>query len=90
MNPHGVAVRLKKLPKEPSTTVTMETVICGKCGQQFAIRHDPALREVDAARKQALWVTDELVWDHIQERKHRGTIGLPNCKGLDPASDRSV
>lgn len=60
----------------------METVICGKCGQQFAIRHDPALREVDAARKQALWVTDELVWDHIQERSIVAPSGCPTVKGL--------
>jgi len=77
VNPNGVAIRLKKLPKESSSTITMETVVCGKCGQRFAIRHDLTLRDADIARKQALWVTDKLVWDHIQERKHRGTIELP-------------
>jgi transcription elongation factor Elf1 len=55
----------------------METVVCGKCGQRFAIRHDPASQDVEMARKQASWVTDQLVWDHIQERKHRGAIVLP-------------
>ena len=77
MNPNGVAIRLKGTPKKPSSAITMETVVCGKCGQQFAIRHDPARLDADAARKQALWVTDKLVWDHIQERKHPGTIDLP-------------
>ncbi len=77
MKPNGVAVRRKKLSQEPSSAVTMETVVCGKCGQEFAIRHDLALQDADLAGKQALWVTDQLVWDHIQERKHRGAIELP-------------
>jgi len=42
-----------------------------------ATKHDPALQNADLARKQASWVTDQLVWDHIQERKHHGTIELP-------------
>lgn len=77
MKQNGVVVRLKRLSEEPSSAVTMETVVCGKCGQRFAIRHDPALQDADLARKQAMWVTDKLVWDHIQERKHRGTMELP-------------
>jgi len=35
------------------------------------------LQNADLGRKQASWVTDQLVWDHIQERKHHGTIELP-------------
>jgi transcription elongation factor Elf1 len=55
----------------------METVACGKCGQRFAIHHDAASQDADLARKQASWVTEQLVWDHIQERKHHGAIKLP-------------
>lgn len=77
MKPNGVATRLKRLSEEPSNAVTMETVVCGKCGQRFAIRHDLAAQDADLARKQAVWVTDKLVWDHIQERKHRGAMELP-------------
>lgn len=39
--------------------------------------HDLALQDEGLARKQALWVADKLVWDHIQERKHRDGIELP-------------
>lgn len=56
----------------------METVVCSKCGQRFAIRNDTAEQTVELARKQASWVADQLVWDHIQERKHHGTMDLPN------------
>jgi transcription elongation factor Elf1 len=77
VNPNGVARRLRALAEHHSSTVLMETVVCGKCGQRFAIQHDPALQDVELARKQASWVTDQLVWDHIQERKHHGLIDLP-------------
>ena len=58
----------------------METVVCGKCGQQFAIHLDATFGNAELARKQASWVADELVWDHIQERKHHGTIELPDLQ----------
>jgi len=61
----------------PNTT-SMETVVCGKCGQRFAIRYDVAALNVELAKKQVSFVTEQLVWDHIQERKHQGTIELPN------------
>lgn len=57
----------------------METVVCGKCGQRFAIRNDDGLMDSELAKKQASWVADQLVWDHIQERKHPGTIELPGA-----------
>ena len=56
----------------------METVVCGKCGQRFAIPRDVASLDVELAKKQVSFVTEQLVWDHIQERKHHGTIELPN------------
>lgn len=57
---------------------SLETVVCGNCGQRFAIRHDVASLDVELAKKQVSFVTEQLVWDHIQERKHHGTIELPN------------
>lgn len=57
---------------------SIETVVCGNCGQRFAIRHDVASLDVELAKKQVSFVTEQLVWDHIQERKHHGTIELPN------------
>ena len=77
MNPKGVARRLGRLAEHPSNAILMETVVCSTCGQQFVIRHDLGFQDVELAKKQASWVTDQLVWDHIQERKHHGTIELP-------------
>jgi transcription elongation factor Elf1 len=56
----------------------METVVCGKCGQRYTIRMEPASQDAALSRKQASFVADQLVWDHIQERKHQGTIELPS------------
>ena len=80
MNPNGVARRLRGLAEHPSKAILMETVVCSKCGQRFAIRHDLGSEDVELAKKQASWVTEQLVWDHIQERKHHGTIELPRLQ----------
>ncbi|MGC2745196.1 MAG: hypothetical protein WA672_18660 [Candidatus Angelobacter sp.] len=56
----------------------METVVCGKCGQRYAIHTEPLSQNAELSRKQASFVADKLVWDHIQERKHQGTIELPS------------
>ena len=77
MKPSGVATRLRAAAELASDTNPPETVICGNCGQRFAIRNDPGFQNVELARKQASWVADQLVWDHIQERKHHGTMKLP-------------
>jgi hypothetical protein len=74
----GVATRLRAPTEPPSSTAMAETVICDNCGQRFAIRSDPPFPDRELAKKQASWVADQLVWDHIQERKHHGTMKLPN------------
>lgn len=56
----------------------METVVCGNCGQRFAIRHDVTSLDAELAKRQVSFVAEQLVWDHIQERKHSGTIELPS------------
>jgi transcription elongation factor Elf1 len=71
----GVATRMRNATVSDGRTV--ETVVCGKCGERFAIQCDPADHNAELIRKHASWVTDELVWDHIQERKHRGNMKLP-------------
>lgn len=76
MNPNGVARRVRGLAGAPSTAILMETVVCRKCGQRFAICHDRGCQDIELAKKQAAWITDQLVWDHIQERKHHGTTEL--------------
>jgi hypothetical protein len=54
----------------------METVVCTQCGQRFAI-HNDGVRDAQLAERQTAWLLDQLVWDHIQERKHHGSIELP-------------
>lgn len=60
-----------------SNETLMETVVCSKCGQRYAIRIESSPQNAELSRKQASFVADKLVWDHIQERKHQGTIELP-------------
>jgi hypothetical protein len=55
----------------------METIVCGKCGQRYSIIESPS-QDAELSRKQASFVADKLVWDHIQERKHQATIELPS------------
>ncbi|HWX56190.1 MAG TPA: hypothetical protein VN176_16490 [Verrucomicrobiae bacterium] len=78
MRLNGVARRLRATAEPNVSSTLMETVVCGNCGQRFVIHNGPAFQDVELARKQASWVADQLVWDHIQERKHHGTIELPS------------
>ena len=77
---NGTAKRLRKQLLPSSIKSVSETVVCSKCGQQFAIQSNLAIPDAALAEKQAAWVADQLVWDHIQERKHHGTIELPNLQ----------
>ena len=54
----------------------METVVCSKCGQRFAIDND-GVHNSQLAGKRVAWLEEQLVWDHIQERKHHGHMDLP-------------
>lgn len=61
-------------------TTPMETVVCGNCGQRFAIHNDANAASAELTEKRIAWVKDQLVWDHIQERKHHGSMELPDLK----------
>jgi len=74
----SIAKRMRGMAETFSNGHSMETVVCGKCGQRFVLRRDVASLDVELAKKQISFVTEQLVWDHIQERKHHGTIELPN------------
>jgi transcription elongation factor Elf1 len=65
---------------ESSAATSVGTIVCSHCGQRFAIQNDPVIQDAELAEKQVAWVADQLVWDHIQERKHHGTIELPNLQ----------
>jgi NMD protein affecting ribosome stability and mRNA decay len=71
----SIARRLRKVAPTPATG-EVETVVCSKCGQRFAIHNHGA--DAQLAEKQVAWLEDQLVWDHIQERKHHGNVELPN------------
>lgn len=53
----------------------METVVCGKCEQRFAI-HNEGAHDPQLAEKQIAWLQDQLVWGHIQERKTSRKCGI--------------
>lgn len=73
----GTAKRLRKNSQNPPDTVTMTTVTCEQCGERFAIGHRSAFQNPGLAQRQAIWLADKLVWDHIQETKHHGSLRLP-------------
>ena len=73
----AVARRLRGVSGSSPDITSMGTVVCARCGQRFAIRCEP-LPNAELTQRQVTWVADQLVWDHIQERKHHGTIELPN------------
>jgi hypothetical protein len=60
----------------------MQTVECGQCGERFAITHDLATADAELAVRQAAWLQDHFVWDHIQETRHRSSIALPSPEEL--------
>ena len=72
------AKRLRRTGENVSArSVVMTVVECVQCGQRFAIGHHPASQNAGLAEKQATWLQDRFVWDHIQESKHQGSITLP-------------
>ena len=72
----ATARRLRKVAQIAFNS-DMETVVCSKCGQRFAI-HNEGPPDAQLAEKQVAWLQEKLVWDHIQERKHHGSVELPN------------
>jgi transcription elongation factor Elf1 len=72
----SIAKRLRKAAQAPSND-GKETVVCGKCGQRFAI-HNNGVHDAQLAEKQAAWLQDQFVWDHIQEREHHHSVELPD------------
>ena len=75
----GTAKRLRQTAEStPAKTVMMKLVVCTQCGERFAIGHDTASPDAELAERQAKWLEDQFVWDHIQESKHRSSIALPS------------
>ena len=80
---NGTAKRLRKSKGESAPgTVVMSTVVCDKCGAQFAIAHRSACPDQVLAQRQAIWLADKFVWDHIQESTHQSSIQLPGSREM--------
>jgi len=73
----ATAKRAQHTGKVSQDRVVMETVVCDQCGARFEIGHAMASQDPTLATRQAAWLADQLVWDHIQEGRHRGTQYLP-------------
>jgi hypothetical protein len=80
--PHGTAKRLRKSTESAPDTVVMTTVICDQCGAKFSITHRSACTDQVLADRQAAWLADRFVWDHIQENNHQSSIQLPGSNEM--------
>jgi ribosomal protein L32 len=70
------AKRLRKNPGEQLQTVLIVT--CPQCGDRYSIAHQVPCPDPTLAERNAAWLQDRFVWDHIQESRHRGSILLPD------------
>lgn len=64
--------------------IVMTDVVCDQCGMRFQITHRAGQMDSGLAERQAAWLADQFVWDHIQELKHRASIELPRLPDHDP------
>jgi hypothetical protein len=78
----GTAKRLRGNSVDLPNAVVMKVVTCEQCSARFAIGHPPAHQDESLAERQAVWLADRLVWDHIQESKHPGSRTLPSFSEL--------
>jgi|SRR6516164_6072058 len=74
----GTVKRLRGNNADIPNAIVMRVVACEQCSARFAIGHQPALQDASLAERQAVWLADRLVWDHIQESKHPGSRILPS------------
>jgi hypothetical protein len=58
------------------------TVVCDQCGDHYQITHRSPTQDEVLGQRQATWLADKFVWDHIQENKHRASIDLPRSADL--------
>lgn len=74
---YGRAKRMRTSHDPLVGIVTMRTVHCEKCGFHYAIEHRVGSEDPALASRQAVWLAEHFVWDHIQENKHQASIRLP-------------
>jgi hypothetical protein len=76
----GNAVAIKKgqlKAKAPSEFVTMGSVRCEGCGEEFVIAHHAGCTSLIVAEHQAHWLERVLADEHERETKHADRIELP-------------
>lgn len=73
----------KRLRKQDRTGLESELVIvCPDCGDSFSIAAEVPSADPALAQRHGAWLVDQLIWDHIQHSKHRGSIRLPSAQEL--------
>ena len=82
----GNAKRLRNSHGSLNGIVTMTTVRCETCGFHYAIEHPAGAGDEALAHRQAAWLAERFVWDHIQETKHSGSIRLPLLAATTPSA----
>ena len=80
----GTARRMRRRSENSPVRsgVVMKVVECGNCGERFEISHQAASQDAQLAVRQAAWLQDQFVWDHIQENRHRALINLPEANEM--------
>jgi hypothetical protein len=76
-NSYGIAKRLRHNADGVSKSAVMAIVVCDECGERFAVTHRAPFEDAPLAERQAAWLKDRFVWDHIQETRHSGSVRLP-------------
>ena len=86
---YGSAKRLRQSVESVINTITifpntvvMMTVGCDDCGERFAVGHPKAFQDPGLAEMQAIWLKDQFIWDHIQEKRHASSIPLPGAHAM--------
>jgi hypothetical protein len=87
---YGIAKRLRHNSESLTNLVVMSITVCEQCGARFAIGHRPALQDPGLAARQAVWLRDQFVWDHIQENKHPGSKPLPGLHEFQQAPEKPI
>ena len=72
----AVAIRKGQDKVKAPEFISMGTVRCDGCGEEFLIGHYPAGSPRNAER-QAKWLEKVLAYDHECDRKHGDRIELP-------------
>jgi hypothetical protein len=73
-----LAPTAKRLRKQNGTLPSSAlVVVCPQCSERFSIAREVPSPDPALAERHAAWLQDQLVWDHIQENKHRGSVRLP-------------